>query len=399
MRIIERTTYLNKLVAVKGTPDIKVITGIRRSGKSKLLETYIGYIRKNDKKSNIVFIDFNDLSFDELKEYHKLHEYILNNYKKNKNNYLFIDEVQLCDHFELAINSIHSKELFDIYITGSNAILLSSDLATLFTGRTYQIEVYPFSYKEYCEYFELKSENIYENFNNYLMEGGFAGSYLYNNVNDKYNYINKEVIDTIIKRDLVDKYKIRNKKALNNVVDFLMDNVANPTSSNNISVEITKNDEPITNKTVSNYIGYLCNAFVYYKLNRYDLKGKTYLQTENKYYLSDTSLRYSRLGTRNLDRGRMLENIVAIELLRRGYDVYIGKLYQKEIDFVAMKWNEKVYIQVSDDISSKKTLERELRPLTQIKDSYKKMLLASTRCPQYDINGIEVIDIAEWLLR
>ncbi len=398
MRIIERTTYLNKLVSVKGTPDIKVITGIRRSGKSKLLESYIEYVRKNDKKSNIVFIDFNDLAFDDLKEYHNLHNYILDNYKNNKNNYLFVDEVQLCEHFELAINSIHSKEIYDIYITGSNAILLSSDLATLFTGRTYQIEVYPFSFKEYCEYYELKQENIYENFNNYLTEGGFAGSYLYNNINDKYNYVNKEVIDTIIKRDLVDKYKIRNKKALNNVVDFLMDNVANLTSSNNISVEITKNDEPITNKTVSNYIRYLCNAFICYKMNRYDLKGKSYLQTENKYYLSDTSLRYSRLGTRNLDRGRMIENVVAVELLRRGYDVYIGKLYQKEIDFVATKWNEKVYIQVSDDITKKDTLDRELKPLTQIKDSYKKMLIASTRCPKYDINGIEVFDIAEWLL-
>ena len=275
----------------------------------------------------------------------------MKNYKKSKHNYLFVDEVQLCDHFELAINSLHNSEMFDIYITGSNAFLLSSDLATLFTGRTYQIEVYPFSFKEYTQYFKLDYKDRYENFEKYLFEGGFAGSYLYKTINEKYSYINKEVTETIIKRDLIDRYKIRNCKVLNNLVDFLFDNVSNSTTSNSITDTLIKKDELITRKTVAKYIDYLCKAFVFYKMNRYDLKGKSYLATDNKYYLSDTSLRYARLGTKNLDRGRMLENVVAIELLRRGYDVYIGKLYQKEIDFVATKGGEKIYIQVSDDIS------------------------------------------------
>ena len=206
MKTIKREKYLNELIRVKGTPDIKVITGIRRSGKSKLLESFIDYLKVNDKKANIIYVDFNSLENEELQDYHSLHTYVLDKYLKSKNNYLFIDEIQNCNGFEKAINSLHSKEMFDIYITGSNAFLLSSDLATLFTGRTYSIEVFPFSFNEYLQYYKYKDK--YKAFDLYLNEGGMAGSYIHKDLKDKYKYI-KEVYDTLVLRDIIQKNKIK----------------------------------------------------------------------------------------------------------------------------------------------------------------------------------------------
>lgn len=398
MKLIERKDYLDKLISAKGTPDIKVITGIRRSGKSKLLLLYIKYLKKNDDKANIIYIDFNDLKNENLKEYHNLHDFVLKQHQKRKNNYLFIDEVNECKNFEKTINSLHSKEMFDIYITGSNAFLLSSDLATLFTGRTYSIEVFPFSFKEYVKYYKVGKEKYEEAFDRYLIEGGFAGSFLYESLEEKYQYINKEVVETIIRRDIVDRYKIRNQKVLDNLVDYMFDNVSCLLSPNNITDYLNKNREEITNKTISNYINYLSQAFTFYKMNRYDLKGKGYLVTENKFYLADSAMRYARLGTKNLDRGRMIENVVAIELLRRGYTTYVGKLYEKEVDFVVNRWDSKEYIQVCENFTSESTKQREISSLKAIKDNYPKLVLSRTRQPEYDIDGIKVINLVDWLL-
>lgn len=232
----------------------------------------------------------------------------------------------MCEGFEKAINGLHASEKYDIYITGSNAFLLSSDLATLFTGRTFEIKVYPFSFSEYMEYFDLKDR--YEALDKYVLEG----------------------------------------------------------------------DEKIHHTTVGNYMQYLCNAFAFYKVRRYDIKGKKYLSSNDKYYLSDHTFRYAKLGTKNMDYGRILENIVAIELLRRGYEVYVGILYKKEIDFVAVKRSEKIYIQVYDNISDEKTFEREVASLLKIKDAYSKYVIARTRHDEYQYEGIRVIDIADWLL-
>ncbi len=394
MKLIKRNEYLQKIVNVIGTPDIKVITGVRRSGKSKLLEAFRDYVIENIPNANVIHINFNLAKFEEYKDYHALNDFIEKSFKKDCENFVLIDEVQMCPSFELTINSIHAMEQFDIYITGSNAFLLSSDLATLFTGRTYEIKVYPFSFAEFKQYFEI--DDNYAAFDRYMKEGGMAGSYLYRDQEAKYDYI-RDVFDTLIIRDIRQKYKIRNIVLMDRIVDYLMDNISNQTSARNISDVLMRSNEKINHKTVGNYLEYLCNAFAFYKFRRYDIRGKKYLSSNDKYYLSDHTFRYAKLGTRNMDYGRVLENIVALELLRRGYEVYVGVLYKKEIDFVAIHRSEKLYIQVSDNISDEKTFEREVRPLLQIKDAYPKMVIARTRNEAYQYEGIQIIDIADWL--
>lgn len=396
MKHIERISYLDKLKKLNNTPDIKVVTGIRRSGKSVLMQDYIEYILTNEPDANVIMINLQDLEYDNLLDYHALHEYVLSKYIKNVHNLVFIDEVQLCNKFELAINSLHSKAIFDIYITGSNAFLLSSDLATLFTGRVMQIKVYPFSFSEYMDY-NGNLENVDAAFEAYSIYGGMPGSYVYGEKEQKQDYV-KEVYRTIIIRDLVDKYKIRNETEFKNMAEFMMDNIGNLLSPNNVCNCLNNSKSSVTRKTVSRYIEYLCNAFLFYEAKRYDLKGKKYLENNCKYYLSDTSFRFAINGTKNMNYGHVYENIVYLELLRRGYEVYVGKLYKKEIDFVAKKEDEVIYIQVSDYIGEEKTFEREYTPLLAIKDAYTKIIIARTHHEMYKYEGILIYDIARWLL-
>ncbi len=396
MKIIERK-YLNDIIDVMGTPDIKVITGVRRSGKSELLKMFISYVEKTDKNANIIYVDYNLDEFDYLKEYKELISYVSKKYNPKKNNFIMIDEVQMCNGFEKAINNFHAENKYDIYITGSNAFLLSSDLATLFTGRTYSIEVYPFSYKEFLEYYNLKNSS--ENFDRYVLEGGFAGSYYYKDIDKKYNYIS-DVYKTMIVRDIVQRNQIQNEPLLDSISDFLIDNVARITSYRSITDTLNFNKVNTNDKTVGTYIKYLCEAFAFYKVRRYDIQGKRYLSTQDKYYLSDHAVKYAIQGTKNMNYGNIYENIVAMELIRRGYQVYVGILYDKEIDFVAMKRNEKIYIQVSDDIGNdfeSSTFKREVNPLLKIKDAYPKILIARTKHDNYQYEGIQIIDIANWL--
>lgn len=395
MKIIKRD-YLQELIDYKGTQDIKVITGIRRSGKSMLITSFKEYIMNSDEKANIIYIDFNNLEFEKLQEYHELNNYVISNYDESKNNYLIIDEVKMCKNFEKTINSLHSQNKYDIYITGSNAFLLSSNLATLFTGRTIELKVFPFSYKEYLEYFELN--DAISNFNQFIEMGGFSGSYLYQTEKARKDYINS-VYQTIIERDLIEREKIRNKNVLTKVTSFLMDNISNLTSIKNISDIINKNDMTVNDKTIGSYIDGLCQAFLFYKINRYDIKGKKYLSSSEKYYLCDVSLKTSILGIKDMNYGRMYENIVAIELFRRGYEVYVGVLYKLEIDFVCMKRDEKIYIQVSDNIENESTFNRDVSSLLKIKDAYPKILIARTKHPEYLYEGIRIIDIGEWLVK
>ena len=392
MKLIKRE-YLKDLIGIK---DIKIITGVRRSGKSKLLEMFKNYIIENIKNYNIIGINFNLVKFDNLRDYISLNNYIEKQYIEGKNNFVLIDEVQMCKEFERTINSLHAEEKFDIYITGSNAFLLSSDLATLFTGRTYEIQIYPFSFKEFIEYF--KYENIQDAFEKYVLEGGMSGSYIYNDVKQKYNYIN-EVYNALIVRDIQQKYNIQNIGLMDSLTEFLMDNVSNLTSYRKVANKLNENNINTNDKTISNYINYLCDAFAFYKIRRYDIQGKRYLSSVDKYYLVDQTFKYAKLGTKNMNYGRIYENIVAIELLRRGYEVYVGELYNAEIDFVAMKMNEKIYIQVSDNISDDKTFEREVRPLLKIKDAYPKMIISRTRHEDYQYEGIQIYDLANWLLK
>ena len=394
MKLIERKKYLNTLIDVINTPDIKVITGVRRSGKSKLLDAFYNYLTTLN-NVNIIRIKLNLKKYEKLLNPEELYKYIDKNYKEGITNFLLIDEIQLCIGFENIINSLHEEERFDIYLTGSNAFLLSSDLATLFGGRVFEISMYPFSFKEFLTYFEYKDINIA--FDDYVVKGGMAGSYLYKNQKDAYKYI-EGIYKTTIVKDIVSKYKIENENLLKMIAEFLMDNLGNKTSIRNLSNCLTSNTYKTNDKTVGSYLDYLCKSFMFYPLSRYDIKGKKYLESEKKYCLVDTSFRYATIGTKDTDYGHLYENIVALELLRRGYEVYVGVLYEKEIDYVAIKDGIKTYIQVSDDISNKDTFEREVKPLLSIKDAYPKVLIARTKHPESHHEGIKIIDIAEWLL-
>jgi hypothetical protein len=394
MKLIQRDYYLNALLAVKDIPDIKVITGVRRSGKSKLMDALIESISK-DESANIVRIKLNLKKNESLLNGDKLYEYIEKQYDSQKNNYLFIDEIQMCEGFERVINSVYEEELFDIYLTGSNAFLLSSDLATLFGGRIFEVKLYPFSFSEYMTYFP--SNNVDEAFDDYVRKGGMSGSYLYKSEEDARKYVNG-IYRTTITKDIVTKFKIENEDLLIMIGNFLMDNVGNQTSIRNVASKLTSGTYKTNDKTVGSYIDYLCRSFLFYPIQRYDIKGKKYLESDKKYYLSDLSFRFAELGTKDADYGHLYENIVALELLRRGYEVYVGKLYEKEIDFVAIKEGEKLYIQVSDDITRDETFKREVAPLLSIKDAYPKMLIARTKHDETQHEGIRIIDIARWLV-
>lgn len=394
MKLINRASYMDTLTSLIDVPDIKVITGIRRSGKSKLLESLRDFIEASLLDSNVIHINYNLDEFEGLLEYHELLAYVKEHRREGARNFLLIDEVQMCEGFERAINSLHASEQYDIFITGSNAFLLSSDLSTLFTGRTFEIEVFPFSFEEYRLYSDGGEAD--RDFDEYVHIGGMSGSYPYRTQEQRYQYLSN-VFKTLIVRDIVQRHSVRNESALLRIADYMMDNVSNITSARNITDALNADGLKITNKTVGTYIGYLCDAFAFYKVRRYDIRGKKYLKSGEKYYLADHAFKYALLGTRDMDWGRVYENMVAIELLRRGYEVYVGVLYKKEIDFVAIKRSEKLYIQVSDDISSKKTFEREISPLLKIGDAYPKMILARTHHETTDRDGVQIVDLARWL--
>lgn len=395
MKLIERPTYLQQLIDVMNTPDIKVIAGIRRSGKSKLMDAFIDYVKKQSENNNVIRIKLNLKEFESLKNGDALYYYIDQHYSADKENFVFVDEIQLCTGFETVINSLYEEERFNIFLTGSNAFLLSSDLATLFGGRVFEISMFPFSFEEYLSYYP--QNDIDEAFDNYVSVGGMAGSYLYSNQSDARKYL-ANIVRTTITKDIVKKFKIENEDLLNMIADYLMDNVGNKTSIRNISNALTSNTYKTNDKTCGAYIDYLCRSFLFYPFKRYDVKGKRYLESDKKYYLADLSFRYAIIGTKNADYGHLYENIVAIELLRRGYEVYVGQLGEKEVDFVAIKDGFKTYIQVCDDMSRPETQKRELAPLLSIKDAYPKIIIARTKHSESQIEGVRIIDIARWLI-
>ena len=390
-----RRKYLDDIIRTIGTEDIKVITGVRRSGKSFLLDDFKKYVIENVKEANIISFDLSSLKYEELREYHALNDYVEKHYVNNKRNFLFIDEVQMCKGFELALNSLHASRKYDIYITGSNAFLAGSDLATLFVGRTYTIEVYPFSFAEFMRYFDYQDR--YEAFDKYVREGGMSGSYEYRTLEDKYGYLH-ETYDTLIVRDIEEKHGVKNVAVMDRLSDFLMDNASKPTSTRNITNTLISSKIEASNKTIAEYVKYLCEAYAFYKVRRYDIKGKRYLTSTDKYYLSDHAFRYAKLGTKVANFGDTYENIVAIELMRRGYEVYVGAMRNSEIDFVAIKDGEKMYIQVSYLIIERETMEREVAPLINIPGGYQKLLIAGTRQSEMQYEGIRIVDIADWLL-
>ncbi|MBQ9020365.1 ATP-binding protein [Candidatus Saccharibacteria bacterium] len=390
-----RRKYLDKITEAIGTEDIKVITGVRRSGKSVLLVEFKKYIEKNIPNANIIFIDYSLVKNEPLQEYHALNDYVENAYIEGKVNFVLIDEVQMCQGFEKTINSLHATHQYDIYVTGSNAFLSSSDLATLFVGRTYTIEVFPFSFKEFIEYFGYTDK--FEAFQKYIQEGGIAGSYKYPSLEAKLSDI-REVYDALIIRDIKNKYNVQGEVVLDAISDFLMDNISRTTSIRNIANVLNSEHLDTSDKTVGTYLKYLCEAYAFYKVQRYDIRGKRYLASQDKYYLSDHSFRTAKLGEKWKDTGSIYENIVAIELKRRGYEVYVGEMRDSEIDFVAIKNGNKLYIQVSSIITEQSTMEREVKPLINIPGGYSKLLIAETHQPKQNYEGIQIIDIADWLL-
>lgn len=395
MKLIERKFYLQKLIDVISVPDIKVITGIRRSGKSKLMDAFSLYVKNQSELNNVIRVKLNLKEFEKLKNSDNLYEYIQLRFIPDKNNFVFIDEVQLCNGFETVINSLYEEERFNIFLTGSNAFLLSSDLATLFGGRVFEVSLYPFSFEEYLLYYP--ENDIDKAFDKYMTTGGMAGSYLYEKSEDAKKYL-LGIVRTTITKDVVTKFKIENENLLNLIVDFLMDNVGSKTSVRRVANTLTSTSYRTNDKTCGAYIDYLCRSFLFYPFSRYDVRGKRYLETEKKYYLADLSLRYAVIGTKNADYGHLYENVVAIELLRRGYEVYVGQLGDNEIDFVAIKEGVKTYIQVCDDVSREETLLREIKPLLFVRDAYPKMIIARTKHPESQIEGVKIVDIARWLI-
>ena len=349
-----RRKYLDQIISTMGTEDIKVITGVRRSGKSVLLDDFKKYIKSNIEDANVISFDLSELKNEKLREYHALNDFVEGKYVEDEKNFLLIDEVQMCEGFELVLNSLHASHKYDIYITGSNAFLAGSDLATLFVGRTYTIEVFPFSFSEFMEYNGYNEKEKYDALEKYAEQGGMSGSYPYKTVKEKYDYL-RETYDTLIVRDIEEKHGVKNPAVMDRLSDFLMDNISKPTSARNIANTLMSNHIEASNKTITEYIKYLCEAYAFYKVRRYDIKGKRYLASTDKYYLSDHAFKYAKLGTKTLDFGDIYENIVAIELMRRGYEVYVGAMRNSEIDFVAIKDGEKLYIQVSYLIAEEET--------------------------------------------
>jgi uncharacterized protein len=394
MKLIKRTAYLDRLANLRGTSDVKIITGVRRAGKSKILAALRERIL-SEGGANVIFIDLLDLANESLRDYHALNDYVIAQTKEGVENVLMIDEVQECASFERTINSLQNTGRYDIYLTGSNAFLLSSDLATLFTGRQMEIPVFPFSFAEFCDYFSEESDRE-RLLDRYLVEGGLAGSYVYRSERDRTDYV-KEVFETILTRDLVQKFRLTEPMVLRRLAEYLMDNVSNLTSPNKTCTQLAQNKVATNHVTAANYMDHLTRAFLFYPARRYDVRGKKYLATLEKYYLSDLGFRYATLGRRNMDYGRALENVVYLELLRRGYETYVGKVGDLEIDFIAMRGNEKMYVQVSTDISDKETFRREIAPFAKIKDAYPRLLLARTRQPEYDYEGLRIVNLADWL--
>ena len=394
--MINRDNYLNKLIRFKDKELIKVVTGIRRCGKSTLFDLYINYLLQNGvKEEQIIRLNLEDPVFYKLDDYLKLYNYIKDKMKKDKMNYIFIDEVQNVKEFQKAVDGLYIQKNTDIYITGSNAYLLSGELATLLSGRYVEIKMLPLSFKEYR--LALPDENIDRLYQKYISRGSFPYTLKLEDVDDIDMYI-KGIYDSIVLKDIMARKNFQDMQMLQSIINFMLDNIGNLYSTNKIADTMTSNGRKISVHTVESYLTALTESFILYKATRYDVKGKQYLKTGDKYYVADLGLRYFLLGRKEQGRGHILENVVYLELLRRGYDVYIGKVDDCEVDFVAINSKGIEYYQVSETVRDENTLSRELRPLDMIKDHYPKYLLTMDLDPETSYNGIRKINVLDWLL-
>lgn len=398
--MIERTEYLEKLKRFKDKDLIKVVTGIRRCGKSTLFELFIKYLKEiGIKDSQIIKINLEDAEYD-FKDYKELYNYINNKLDSKTKYYIFLDEVQNVPMFQKAVDSLYIKKNVDVYITGSNAYLLSGELATLLSGRYIEIKMLPLSFKEYLSAFDNKEKSNYEYFLEYMRNGGMPGniSILKDNPNDLDIYL-EGIFTTIIYKDIITRNNITDKMLLERILKFIFDSIGSPISTKKISDTLTSKGMSTSNHTVENYISAFIDSFLIYKAERFDVKGKNLLARDYKYYTADQGLRSYLLGKKaDSDMGHILENIVYLELLRRGYKVYVGKVDDLEIDFVAENREGLKYYQVSLSVRDEKVLERELRPLQKTGDHYPKYILTLDMDLEADYNGITKINVIDWLL-
>ena len=394
--MINRDNYLNKLIRFKDKELIKVITGIRRCGKSTLFDLYIDYLlEKGIGKEQIIRLNLEDPIYYELNDYLKLYNYIKDKMNPNKMNYIFIDEVQNIPEFQKAVDGLYIQKNVDIYITGSNAYLLSGELATLLSGRYVEIKMLPLSFKEYSS--ALPNENIDRLYQKYISTGSFPYTLKLDDIDDIDMYI-KGIYDSIVLKDIMARKNFQDLQMLQSIINFMLDNIGNLYSTNKIADTMTSSGRKISVHTVESYLTAFTEAFILYKATRYDVKGKQYLKTGDKYYVADLGLRYFLLGRKEQGRGHILENVVYLELLRRGYDVYIGKIDEYEVDFVAINSKGIEYYQVSETVRDENTLNRELRPLDMIRDHYPKYLLTMDLDPETSYNGIRKLNVLDWLL-
>ena len=398
--MIIREKYLKKMIDAKDTDFIKVITGVRRSGKSTLLLMFRDYLLANGvKEENIVHINFESAKYDDIKDYKDLYKYIEDKVKDEKI-YLLLDEIQSVSSWEKAINSFKVDFNMDIYITGSNAYLLSSELSTLLSGRYIEIKMYPLSFKEFLVFNNYDENNLEEKFNEYLKYGGLPAITLIKG-NDELilSYLN-DIYNTIVKKDIIDRNNIKDVALLENIIKYLFNNVGSPISTKKISDYLNSNKvvQKSNHQTIDNYLNMLEKSYIIYKADRTDVKSKSLLKTLGKYYVSDSGIRNIILGFRNINEGHLLENIVYLELLRRGYRVNIGKIGDYEAHFVAENPHTIRYYQVAQSISDEDVRAREIRSLENIPDNYEKIILSMDRSINNDYNGIKVRNIISWLL-
>ena len=388
------------MIDAKDTEFIKVITGVRRSGKSTLLLMFKNYLHDNgiDDK-NIVYINFESGLYDDIKDHKSLYNYVKDRINKNRM-YLLLDEVQNIENWEKTINSFKVDFNIDIYLTGSNAYLLSSELSTLLSGRYLEIKMYPLSFKEYLLFNSYDNNNLEEKFNEYLKYGGLpAITTIKNNDELTLSYLN-DIYNSIVKKDIIDRNNIKDTVLLENIIKYLSNNIGSPISSNKISDYLNSNkiSEKTNHQTIDNYLNMLEKSFIMYKADRTDIKNKSLLKTLGKYYISDTGIRNVIMGFRNIDEGHLIENIVYLELLRRGYRVNIGKTRDYEVDFVAENPNVIKYYQVTQTLNYEEVMLREIRSLESIDDNYEKIILTMDKSINNDFRGIKIINLIDWLL-
>jgi predicted AAA+ superfamily ATPase len=393
--MIQRKQYMNKLIKMKDEKIIRVITGIRRCGKSTLLLLFQDYLKQIGVDGDqIVSINFEDMKHEHLLDYRKLYDYISERLAVGKKTYVFLDEIQSVTDFQKCVDSLYIKDNVDVYITGSNAYMLSGDLATILSGRYIEINMLPLSF---AEYLEIKGGgDKREAFTSYYLNGAFPQAAVIADDEVRSDYI-RGIYNTVLLKDIVARKKITDVELLESVTRFLFDNVGNIVSSKKIADSLISFGRKTTSVTVENYVSALMDAFILYKAQRYDVKGKQHLKSLEKYYAADIGLRHLLLGERNRDIGRILENIVYLELIRRGYNVRIGKVGEKEIDFVATIEDKRVYYQVAASVLDPATFEREFEPLRIIKDHYPKFVLTMDDLPTGH-NGIQQMNIVDFLL-